>query len=527
MTRFLSCCLALLLCAPGFAQQVNINWGEESKSELSFGSFVNGSGDNTVKLSFDVKGGFFSQKTLTPILTTYSNKLTEGSVRKFEVSEKNISFNTLLSVKGKLFLFTNQYDRDNKSTTFFCQPVNIQTLQPEGENINLGAFDAINKSSQSTVGYELSKDSSKILMFGLSPYSKKDNEKYYIGVYDNNMQKLWDNTVELPYKDKYIVVLDQLVTNEGKVGVIIKHYDQEVSREMVRENGEKVPSYKTKLLLYDNKQAKPKEFLLATGNKFIHTLQLTADQTNNLVLFGLYKEKYNGYISGYVVANVNKATGAVTTTTMNDFPAALVGQVKIDRQGSTRESDPGLSDKFKLATIVDREDGSKDYLVEYSSARLITRSYMVNGSWTYSSYWQYDYGDIIDICVKPNGSQVITRIPKMQSSQDVRHFSNFKALPYQDKLLLFYNDDEDNIDRDLAKKPDEVLKFSKSAFVMAVVDAKGTLTRKAVFSHRDMRLITAVRECTTLDKNRIGLYALREGKLFAASKDMVGILEVH
>jgi hypothetical protein len=397
-----------------------------------------------------------------------------------------------------------------------------------GKPLNLGSFDAIKKSSQSTVGYEISKDSSKILMFGLSPASKKDNEKYYIGVYDNNMSKQWENTVTLPYKDKYITVLDRLVTNEGKVGVIIKHYDQEVSREAITQDGTKVPSYKTKLLLYDDSKSAPAEFILNTGDKFIHTVQLTDDMVTSLQLFGLYKDKYNGYITGYFIANIDKATKAVTTRNVVSFPAEMVHLIKTDKQGSEKEKDPGIANDFKLAQVEITDDGSTHYILEYTREIFHPgNSYFSNGTWHNSPpFWEYNYGDIIVISIKKNNTNVLVRIPKMQTSIDVRSYSSFKALPYGNKLAIFYNDDEDNIDRNMEKKPEILKKFDKSVFTMAVIDDKGVLNRSSVFTHRDMKLTTAIRVCRALDKSRLGLYAVKGGGWFSSGKDMVGILEV-
>jgi hypothetical protein len=513
-----------------YAQQVKVNWGDESKTELGFGSFVNGQGSDMIKLCFDYSGGgLFSKKVETPVLTRYNDKLAEQNVKSFTADEKGVSYDNLMSIKGKLFLFTERYDKDSKSTDFMCQQVNITTLETVGAIIDLGSFDAVGKSSQSTVEYELSKDSSKVLMFGVSPQSKKDNQKYYIGVYDNNMKKIWENTVELPYKDKFVDILDQLVTNDGKVGVIIKHYDQEVSREAISKDGTKVPSYKTKFLLYEPKQPNPAEYIINTSDKFVHTLQLTDDNTSNLTLFGLYKDRYNGYISGYFTASIDKVTKAVSTGNMNAFPQALVEQVKIDKQGSDKEKDPGFAHVFRLVDIVDRENGSKDYLLEYSSEVFVPgyTTYGANGMTFYHpSYWVYDYGDIIDICINPNAATVITRIPKMQSSTNTRSFSNFRALPYKDKLVLLYNDDDDNIDRDLAKKPETLKKFDKCVFIMAVVDSKGTLTRSVVFSHKDVSYTAAVRVSQIIDKNRLGIYSQKGGGLFSKAKDMIGILEI-
>ncbi len=512
-------------------QKVTINWGEESKKELTFRSFVKGGGSDMVKLCLDIKTkGFLGRNTtITPVLTRYNDKLTEQAERVIEADEEGIEFNDLLSIKGKLFMFTSQYDKDSKTTNYYCQQLNISTLNPEGKAINMGTFDAVKKSSQSAVGYELSQDSSKVLMFGTSAYKKDQNEKYFIRVLDNNMKKLWEKTVELPYKDKFVAIDDQLVTNDGKVGVIIKHYDQEVSREVIKKDGEKIPAYKSKLLVYGEGSDVPAEYVLDIGNRFVHTLQLASDNTSNLLLFGLYKEKHNGYISGYFTASFDKNSNSVTTKNLNPFPENLVSQIRIDKQGSDKESDPGLSRVFRLASVVDRFNGSRDFVLEFSSEIYVPpTSYYSNGTWiTSPGYWKYDYGDIIDINLKQDGKAIIARIPKMQSSANIRYFSNFKALPYKNKLLVFYNDDDDNIDRDIEKKPDPLHKFDKSVFVMGSIDDGGNVSREILFRNKDNKLTTAVRECMTLDGNKIGLYAQKLRGLFSSAKDMVGIMEIN
>lgn len=510
------------------AQQVTINWGEESKTETSFNSFVAGQNNSMIKLCFESHGGMFSKPTLTPVLTRYTDKLSEAAVRRFEVDEKNISFNDLLSIKNKLFLFTSQYDNSVKATTFYTQQVDINTLNAIGKPVNLGSFDAINRTSTSTVGYTISKDSTKILMFGLSPYSKKENEKYYIGVYDSDMKKLWEQTIELPYKDKYVQIIDHLITNEGKVAVILKHYDQEVLKEAISSDGDKIPAYKTKFLLYDDSKQKPAEYILDIDSKFVHKLQVTDDKNGKLYLFGLYKIKYNGNVNGFFTATIDKASQKVTTSKLGVFPEQLVNQIKIDKQGSNKESDPGLGKEYRLAQIVERPDGTKDYLLEFSSEIYVpaTSYYGSNGWQNRPAYWKYGYGNIVNVSLKPNGSVIITRIPKLQNTINIRIYSNFKALAYKDKLVVFYNDEPDNIERDINKRPDDVQKFNKSVLAMAVIDAQGNLTRSIVQENKDSKLIPAIRVSTIIGNDRLGLYAQKGGGIFSAAKDMVGILQL-
>ena len=532
MLKYFTCFLLTTSFFVASAQKVKVTWGEESKIELTYNSFVNGEGTDMIKLCTESHGGglFSGKRTITPILSRYNDKLAETNVRRYEVDDNNINLNNLLSIKGKIFMLTSQYDKESKSTSYYSQGINIKSLQPEGKPINLGSFEALNKTSISSVGYVLSKDSSKMMVLALSPYSKKENEKYYMAVYDNLMNKMWDNTVELPYKDKFIKVLSNIVTNDGKVGIILKHYDQEVTKESVKNDGNRTPSYKTKFLLYEQGNKSPTEFILNTGDKFIHTLQLTNDINNNLSLFGLYKNKYDGYVSGFFTTTINKETKQVGAAKMEAFPEALIDQVKIDKQGSNKEKDPGLGNEFKLAQVIDREDGSKDYLLEFNREVYHPSSYVSNGKgggyWT-SAYWTYDDGDILDICFQPNSKIVITRVPKMQNSGTYRIYSNFLALPYKDKLLLFYNDDRDNAEREITKRPEDISKFGKSIFAMAVIDSKGNLNRSTIYDHKEMNLTTAVRECKPLDSKRIGLYAMRGGGLFSAAKDMIGMLQVE
>lgn len=524
--RFFVLAAAIGLATPALqAQKVKVNWSEESKVELEYGSLVRGSGNEMIKLCFENKGGgLFSKRTSTPILSRYSNKLVEQGLRSYNVQEDNITFNGLVSVQNNLFMFTNQYDKETKSTSFYAQKIDAKSLNPSGKSITVARMAAIDRGRQSTGNYELSKDSSKILFFGLSPYSKKDVEKYYMSVYDAEMNKMWDNTVELPYLDKFVSINDYMVTNDGVVGIIIKHYDREVVKEKIKEDGSNIPAYKTKFLLYQKGDSKPKEYVLDLNDKFVQTVQIAGDKNNNLALFGLYKAKYNGYVNGYFMATLNQSAGKIEMSKMEAFPDELVTLVKIDKQGSDKEKDPGLSANFYLADVVERADGSKDYILEYYQK--VMRSNYNASSRTWSYYPYYTYGDIIDLHVK-NDKTIITRIPKWQATANTYMYSGFKAISVNNKLVLFYNDEKDNVDRDLAKKPDDITNFGKSVLAMAVIDQKDALTRSIIYDHRDMKLTTCIGVSQKLGNDKIGLYAHKTGGLFSSAKDMVGILEVN
>jgi hypothetical protein len=198
MKQFSMITFILLSLIASKAQKVQITWGEESKTEMVFNSFVKGKDHDMIKLAFEEHKSMFSKATITPFLVRYNNKLDETGVRSFGADEKGVVFEKLLSVKNKLFLITSLYDKDEKATNYFAQKVDIVSLNPIGNPISLGSFDAIKKSSATSIDFSLSSDSSKILLFGIAPFAKRANQRYYIGVYDADLKKLWEQTVELP-----------------------------------------------------------------------------------------------------------------------------------------------------------------------------------------------------------------------------------------------------------------------------------------------------------------------------------------
>ncbi len=501
------------------SQDVSITWSPESKTELSYYSFVKGKGSDLIKLCFEK-----TTRNILPVVTRYDNNLEEQTVNNITVDEKGIKFDNFLSVKDRLFFFTNFYDKDSKATSFYCQPLDIKTFEASSPNIELGTFDSHNKKTQASARYSFSKDSTKILMVSLSPYEANENEKYYIAVFDNKMAKLWENTVELPYKDKYVEILGKIVTNEGKVGVLLKHYDSETTKEGVRKDGKRAPSYTTKLLLYSKGENTPREFIINTDGKFIHTLKIAEENDNNISLFGLYQTKPEGNVNGYFVVEINKKTNEVKVNNTTAFPSDLLETVKNDKQGSDSERDPGLGYDFEFVKTLTRANGDKDYLLEYRKSFVGTSGNM-NGGYSYS-FMVYKYGDIIDINIKPNGKNIITRIPKLQVAVGYDLFIGLQALTYKNKLLVFYNDDNKNLEKDLSNKPEE-LKLGKenATLVMATIDDNGDFTRDVLINRKETKFTTAVNVSFAIDKNKIALYAMKGG-LFTTTKDMIGILEV-
>jgi hypothetical protein len=184
-----------------------------------------------------------------------------------------------------------------------------------------------------------------------------------------------------------------------------------------------------------------------------------------------------------------------------------------DNFGTDSEKDPGLYSNFRINHIVTRTNGSVDLIAEYYKMVVVTRTNTRTGATgitmstsSSTSYHAY-YGDIINTNIDKDGKASFTRIPKNQkfvasSPHIARIFLGYFPLVYNDKLVLLYNDDEDNIDRDLSKAPDDVMKLRQAVFAAATIDAKGNLNRQAIYSNKDDDYVALPRYTTRITETK-------------------------
>jgi len=484
------------------AQTFDVSWGDNAKLKYDFDDAVPLANGNTLILKLETKNkvSFFGGNTVyKPSLMLVDKDMETLKEVDIEVEEgKNAIYKGFEKYGKNIFFVYNAYDKSDKTTSVYALKVNENTLATSAR-ITLGTYQSDNRGDQAESVYKLSSDSSKVLLFVEGPERRKENKKYYVGVFDTDLKKLWSRDIELPILEKYIAIYDEDVTNDGKVFVAIKHYDKEVTRQTVREDGDKVPSYVYKLLVYSKESEKEKEILFDLNKNFIEGTKLIYDKNGTVTAAGLYKKKHNGNITGAFFANFDANSSEVKNPKMVEFPQDMIRLVDKDNFGSDKESDPGLYSNFKIRHIMARSNGSVDLISEYYRLVITTTTSPRGGTTT---YYNYTYGDIVNTNIDKTGKASFTRIPKNQKYTNSSVFLGYYPLVYKDKLVLLYNDDKDNVDRDLEKKPDDVMKFKRSVFVAATIDAKGDLTRQVIYSNDDENYITIPTNTTRITDTR-------------------------
>lgn len=528
--------LILVLVTKGLlAQKATVVWGDLDKEDKTFERIFEGFNDEIITLTADISGnngflGIGESFVFTPRLTRYDKKMRAIKSKTYPLEKKDIQWGGILRTKNLVYLLMKRYNKDANGTTYYAQAVNMITLEKEGDIINFGTFESkpktlFKKKSESIIQFEMSEDSSRIMIFALTPYKQKENEKYYIGVYDSDMKKLWDKTVELPILDKNIISYDFLLTNDGEVCLLLKKYTVDTKTEVIKINGTITPSYEFQLLVYNKSEDKANEIPIKLNNKFEHTIALRPGKQSKILVFGTYKNSEPGWSSGYFLSEVDIKTSTSSLKIFEPFPQQIIQALDKENQANKKDKDPGISSLFKMNYIGIREDGYYDMILEYYKKTNWDRVIM-DGK-PLNSPPDYDYGNILIFRMGLDGKSTVYRIPKMQTSTGYFfEASSFMALEYKNKLCLFYNDNKDNITRDMQKKPEECSNFGKSSFVMATIDEKGEITREEIFTNKDLSVTTCTYYSYVLSKNKINLYARKIASLFPGKDCMMGYLEL-
>jgi hypothetical protein len=264
------------------------------------------------------------------------------------------------------------------------------------------------------------------------------------------------------------------------------------------------------------------DIILDNENHFIKKFCLGEDVSGKVSVFAFYKNFYRGNYAGICRATLNDLTKSKTGVSFKyfEFPQEMLDLIDNDRQAKNKGDNKGLDTEFEFRTIVRNADNEFHLIMEYDRLQVTTT--VVNGR-TETTYRRF-YGDLVVATLHPN-DVTFTRLPKMQESAYGANSGNFllsgghkqfvysfDAVPYKNKLLIFYNDDEDNVTRDLAKRPDDMVRVKQSAFSCATINRKGDLEkREIVFSHREMNGYMTSSTLYQVTENTWSLFALNLG----------------
>jgi len=196
------------------------------------------------------------------------------------------------------------------------------------------------------------------------------------------------------------------------------------------------------------------QVLPSKDNSTVHVTGTYMDNSDFNVLKGVFYAKLN--------TNDFKLDEIKTTA----FPDTLVQRFEHDGWANTKKKSFGLSRLLDFR-FFEKGDGILNMTGEFRRR--------VEGTKTFF----YISGDILNVSFEKEGA-VFARIPKIRTSAESLIGDSYTAIPFQNKVIVFYDDNDENLKKSISESPSNSNVYKNLVLIAAIIESDGSVTRKLV-----------------------------------------------
>lgn len=461
---------------------------------------------------------------------TKEMKLQRSEEMDLKYKRKQRDFEDLLLLGGKLYLLSSFNNTAKKRNYLFKQEVSTKSLVPSKALDMICETEARNKEVEGTFAFNISKDSTKLLVYNELPYEKKNPERFGFRVFDQHFSLVWEKNIVLPYPDNKFTVEDYRVDDAGNVYLLGVLYEDEAKW---RRRGS--PTYHYIILAYMDKGSAVEEYRLDLEGKFITDLTFRVGNDGKLVCAGFYSERGTYSIKGTYYFQLDPRERAIqnrhSTEFDFDFLTAFMSDknkqkaMEAEEKNDARKA-PELFD-YSLDELILRSDGgavlvAEQYFVEQENYRdspygFYPYGYSFYDPFYYNRYartqtdYYYHYNDIIVVNIRPTGEiEWSARIPKRQETRnDGGYYSSYAMATTRDGFYFIYNDDARNFGNPNSNKIYTYTGSRESVVTLAEVNIRGEVSQYPLTSSRDAGVITRPKMCKQIGKRDMAVLGER------------------
>lgn len=509
--------LTLLSFGQSLSKKVDILWGPEQKEsrKSTLSDIVGHDKTGIYSIKTKRKGLMSLNSTLTLEHYNYEMIQTKSVVLDLTEQKKERNFEFIIHLNNELHIFSCFKNQKLKKNFLFVQSINKNTLLLNSNIKKIAEIDysGNSKYNSGSFSYEISKDSSKVLIFYNLPYNKGEREKFGFHISDKDLNQLWEKKITLPYKEELFSVEDFEVDKNGNVHLLGLIFNE---KRKEKRNG--IPNYKYQVLSYYSNGEKLSEYPIKIEGKFLTDMRIVINDEQDIICGGFYSSEGTFSIEGSYFLKIDGKTKEIKSKSFQEFGIDFITQNMSDRQEkkTKKKAAKGKSTelyKYDLDDIILRDDGGALLIGEQYFVKVFTSTTTdANGNMNTSTTYNYYYNDIIVINMSPNGKIEWTeKIPKRQrTANDGGFFSSYALSVVKDNLYFVFNDNPKNL---FYKDKGSLSNFStrkESIVVLVALDSEGKQTKEALFSARDADIITRPLVCEQISKDEMILFGQRK-----------------
>lgn len=334
---------------------------------------------------------------------------------------------------------------------------------------------------------------------------------------DTSLNKTWHKNIKFSKTEAQVKLLSQELTKSGEAYLLYKIYEDKV-----KEKKDKKPAYDIELLYVKNDTAEVKKIKLNIENSFIKSANLKLRENGELYIVGLYSNTSNGPTHG--VFYIKSIDGEIKLSTKQKFLDTEIEKMGDKNTEKDKSGEEGLNDEFSFNNMQILADGSTFVTVE-PNGEIVTMSTDVQGRMRQTTTYFSD--EIIIINITPEGEIAkLNILPKLQRSAEYFKFISHASFVYNDKIYLFYNEDEDNFKIPIGEKPKLTQKYSDFVATMTTLDKNGTFDRKALLEYDDTGSILIPSEIRKLSETKYFFSSVQRKLFTSRSKYTFGTISI-
>ncbi len=377
---------------------------------------------------------------------------------------KNFIYEGLVEAQDKFYFFYSSWTgKKTKHERLFYREIDFGTGTFKGDSKQIIDHDGYLVGSFGRRGAKFdlltSEDQSIILIqYRKKPKVKKDTKSWDIinvDVFDSNLNSLWKSTYTMPYTERRMNFLDNLIDNDANVFMLTKVFHDDSNNDK-KNRLSKEANYHIELFELNKTLDEIKTSKISLEDKFIKGIKMYQSLNKDIFCAGFYnKGKGSVTADGLFTYKMNQK-GVLSSKNYYEIPLEILNQYvkRKTKHKNNRKNKKGKAEykDLELKDVIFFDDNSIGLIGEVNYIRTYQHVGMNGTTGAISILYHYD--DILFTKINSNGDLAwMKKIPKRQSGGNGQGGMSYTYFYANGNHYIIYLDNVENIDLPLDKFP--------------------------------------------------------------------------
>lgn len=383
------------------------------------------------------------------------NRLIKKSEIVLGTKDKELEFEGLLKLRGKMVVFSSFRNMKDKKHYLFTQSLNSKTLELNKDTRLAGELDFsnFNKFYNTAFTFEVSPDSSKVMLF----YTLLDKKGVTLGtgiyVFSEDMNLMWKKVnIASRFPAGFMEYKQFRLDNDGNVYLLGMHYanrDNYFDDANFRGKGffskdtyfTDRPNYTCELIRFSENDEKDKSITLKLDGKFIRSMNFKPSGGNNVLCTGMYSGAGKISVEGSYVFNYNFSTKKIENLSTMELGQELISkgfepeELNRFRRGISNKQEWDPYD-YQISDLKTRQNGDKYFIAE----QVIRGVKEIRNNKDYYAQTIYVNSDLYVVSLgADNHIKKIDKISKRQYSLNFDFNNSYSCFEANNNLYFVFN----------------------------------------------------------------------------------------